>query len=104
MNEIIRTLAAPIAWTLLHSMWQGVVIAAVLLVILRLLRHATTQGRYVASCAALATMVLATAVTFVSMIATPTAAALPPATATIPLSLLAALPAPINPTVAPHPS
>ena len=43
--------ATAIGWTLLHSLWQGAIVAAVLGAVLLILR--TARARYVAACAAL---------------------------------------------------
>lgn len=45
-----------LGWSLVHFVWQGVVLALVLTVVLRLLRCKSAQTRYVAGCAALALM------------------------------------------------
>ena len=45
--------AHPLGWTLLHFVWQGALVALLLAVALRLLRHRSAQARYVVSCAAL---------------------------------------------------
>lgn len=55
MNPLIECLG----WTLVHFVWQGVVIALLLAVALRLLRRAPANQRYLAGCVALALMVLA---------------------------------------------
>ena len=55
---------AAFARTLLHSSWQGLLIAAALGLVLRALPRARSSARYAASCAALAAMPLASAVTF----------------------------------------
>ena len=56
-----------LGWTLLHFVWQGVVIAAMLAMALRLLRGRSAGIRYVAGCAALFLMVLAPIATFYSL-------------------------------------
>jgi len=50
--EVVRAVAA----ALLHSIWQGCIIAALLAVTLRALRGAPAQARYAVSCAALVAM------------------------------------------------
>jgi uncharacterized protein (TIGR03435 family) len=52
-------------WTLVHSVWQGAVIAALLATALRFLRAARPQARYGTACAALAVMLSAPVVTAV---------------------------------------
>src|SRR5579863_4692076 len=44
------------AWTLIHFLWQGVIIAALLWVALRLTRRASAKVRYVVACGAMAVM------------------------------------------------
>lgn len=50
---------------ILHSLWQGTVIALLLWVSLRVMRRASATSRYVVSCVALMAMVLLPLVTFV---------------------------------------
>jgi beta-lactamase regulating signal transducer with metallopeptidase domain/peptidoglycan/xylan/chitin deacetylase (PgdA/CDA1 family) len=42
-----------IGWTLLHSVWQGAIVAAALFVALRLMKTATANARYLTACLAL---------------------------------------------------
>src|SRR5207248_1461054 len=54
-----------LGWTLVHSLWQGVLVAAVLAVVLRLLlRGAPANVRYAAACAAMSMMAFAAVFTF----------------------------------------
>jgi beta-lactamase regulating signal transducer with metallopeptidase domain len=53
-----------IGWTLVHSVWQLAVIAAVYSLIVFSLRHRTAQARYLAGCAALLVMLAAPLGTF----------------------------------------
>jgi len=53
-----------LGWTLLYSLWQGAAIAALLAFALAALRGVSPQGRYAASCLALAAMMLAPVYTF----------------------------------------
>jgi beta-lactamase regulating signal transducer with metallopeptidase domain len=46
-----------IGWMLLHSLWQGAAIAMALGLVLRLLRRAPAQARYLAACVAMAMIV-----------------------------------------------
>jgi len=48
---------------LIHFVWQGAAIAAVIGAALRLLRHRSAHARYVVACAGLAVMLAAPAVT-----------------------------------------
>src|SRR5215212_7837431 len=50
-------------WSLVHFVWQGLAIAIVAAVLLRLLRLATPQARHAVACAALVAMVAAPLVT-----------------------------------------
>ena len=52
-----------LGWALLHSLWQGALLAASLAGLLRLLKGRSADARYAASCAALALMLLAPAAT-----------------------------------------
>jgi protein involved in polysaccharide export with SLBB domain/beta-lactamase regulating signal transducer with metallopeptidase domain len=53
-----------VGWTLVHTLWQGVAIAAALAVVLRLLRTAPASVRYAGSCAAMSMIVFAAVFTF----------------------------------------
>lgn len=55
------------AWTLVHFIWQGAIIALALAFALRLLRDASSNARYMASCAALALALCAPAATWLQM-------------------------------------
>ncbi len=46
-----------IGWALLHSLWEGAVVAVALAVVLGLLRRASAQARYVAACAAMVLLI-----------------------------------------------
>jgi protein involved in polysaccharide export with SLBB domain/beta-lactamase regulating signal transducer with metallopeptidase domain len=59
-----QSLIERLGWTLMHSLWQGVVFAALLAVILRAMRSAPVSMRYTTACAAMALMVFAAAATF----------------------------------------
>jgi TonB family protein len=71
-------LAHALGWTLLHFLWQGALIAAVLACILSLLSGRAPQPRYLASCCALVLMTILPAVTFTRILTEPvnTAAAI----------------------------
>ena len=62
------TLVERLGWTLVHSLWQGVLIAAVSGILFFALRNARAQTRYLAACASLLLVVASSAITF-SMIA-----------------------------------
>ena len=53
-----------LGWTLLHSIWQGVAIATVLLAVLWGLRRRSPNARYLTACIALIMMMAAPVVTF----------------------------------------
>jgi beta-lactamase regulating signal transducer with metallopeptidase domain/protocatechuate 3,4-dioxygenase beta subunit len=53
-----------LGWTLVHSLWQGTAIAALLAIALSALRRRTSQARYAASTGALAMMLVCVGVTF----------------------------------------
>jgi formylglycine-generating enzyme required for sulfatase activity len=53
-----------LGWTLVHSLWIGVVVAALLSVTLVALRRRSPQARYLAACAAMILMAAAPIVTF----------------------------------------
>ena len=78
MNVASVSLSEPmvqrLGWTLVHTLWQGVAIAAALAVVLRLLRAAPASVRYAASCAAMSMMVFVAVFTF-TRIPVPVAAA-----------------------------
>ncbi len=54
-------------WTLLHSLWQGATVAFIFLVVLRLMKTATANARYLAACAALCLFASLPAITFVRL-------------------------------------
>lgn len=53
-----------LAWTLLHLLWQGALIAGGLALALSLLRKRSSQARYLASCVALSLIALAPVLTY----------------------------------------
>ena len=67
MNAISTLLASPIGqaigWALLHLLWQGVLVAAILAATLALLSKQSANARYLASCGALALLVVLGAAT-----------------------------------------
>ena len=62
MSELIQVFSAPLAerigWVLVHSIWQGIIIALLLAVVLRLLLRRSAQSRYLAASIALAAIVI----------------------------------------------
>jgi beta-lactamase regulating signal transducer with metallopeptidase domain len=67
MNAISSLLGTPLAqaigWALLHLLWQGVLVAAILAATLALLSKQSANARYLASCGALALLVVLGAAT-----------------------------------------
>jgi hypothetical protein len=63
-NQLWMDVTHRLGWTLVHSLWEGALIAAMLALLLALLRQATSQTRYVLSVTALAATVAAVLVTF----------------------------------------
>jgi len=67
MNGIGTLLGTPLAqaigWALLHLLWQGVLVAAILAATLALLARQSASARYLASCGALALLVVLGAAT-----------------------------------------
>jgi beta-lactamase regulating signal transducer with metallopeptidase domain len=67
MNGIGTLLGSPIGqaigWALLHLLWQGVLVAAILAATLALLSRQSANARYLASCGALALLVVLGAAT-----------------------------------------
>ena len=68
-------LVQQIAWTLLHTLWQGVAIALLLAVVLRLMNRASSNARYLVACSAMTLLVVAAIVTFALLAQPPVAAA-----------------------------
>ena len=69
LSSLSSLLTEPIVqrlgWTLVHSLWEGVLIAAALAGVLRLLlRGAPATFRYAAACAAMSMLVLCAGFTF----------------------------------------
>ncbi len=61
--------SAELSWSLLHFLWQGTAIAAVLHAIVRygFARRASAHARYVLACAALVALTIAPPLTFVAL-------------------------------------
>jgi len=68
MNVLLELVNEPLAsrvgWVLLHSLWQGAVVAGIFEAARFALRKRSAQSRYLAGCAALAILLVATIVTF----------------------------------------
>ncbi|MFC7667840.1 hypothetical protein ACFQT0_10905 [Hymenobacter humi] len=63
-NFVSPALMRALGWTLLHSLWQGALVAAVLAGALLLLRRQRAEVRYVASAGALGVVVALAGITF----------------------------------------
>src|SRR6188508_1403232 len=59
----LDALARGVAAALLHSLWQGALVAVVTAAALRVLRNATAQARYIVACAGLVALVGAFGIT-----------------------------------------
>jgi len=70
--------AEAIGWALLHLIWQGAVVAAILAAVLALLDRRSANARYVASCAALALLLVLGVATGIRAYEPRSAAATPP--------------------------
>src|SRR5262245_15386591 len=103
MNALLQyPWSVRLGWALLHSLWQGAVLAVMAAVGLYLLRRRSANARYLIGCLALLLAAVAPAVTFLFLRADPSssseqptearpAAAAPAATATV--GVTGALPA-----------
>ncbi len=71
MNLITRLFAEEwvhaLAWTLLHSLWQGMLIALLVTLAFTLLRHRPPEARYGLALTGLALMVLSAVITFMAL-------------------------------------
>src|SRR5687768_3201192 len=57
-------LVRAIGWTLLHTLWQGVLFAALLALLLRMMRAAPSNARYAVACGAMTLLVTSALLTF----------------------------------------
>ena len=71
MSVLDTPLAQALGWTLVHFIWQGALVAAVLGVVLVALRRHSAQARYLACCAGMAVMMLAPVVTLIVVAVAP---------------------------------
>ena len=67
MEHQLDHLIINLAWTLIHFLWQGLLIGGALQLLLTCMQRRTSEERYGARCLALATLVLAPLLTFVSL-------------------------------------
>ena len=58
MSGLSSSWVDAIGWMLLHSLWQGAAVAMALALVLRLLRRAPAQARYLAACVAMVLMIV----------------------------------------------
>lgn len=65
MNAISPQLLDSLAWTLIHFLWQGLIIGLLAAVALRALRNAKPQARYLTALIAFAGCIIAPAITFI---------------------------------------
>ena len=64
----VKTIAEPFSWALIYSLWQGFIIACILIIALSLFRNANSRLRYSLACGAMAIMFLTTIFTFIYML------------------------------------
>lgn len=62
--NMIKPIAIPISWTLIHSLWQGLIIAGVLALALFTFRSAGSRFRYVLALGALVTIMMSSLSTY----------------------------------------
>src|SRR5207247_8174051 len=71
VNALSDWLSQPLAhrlgWALVHSLWQGVLAAALFGLLRTVLRRRSAQARYVAGCVVLLALALAPVVTFLTL-------------------------------------
>ncbi len=81
MSPLTELLSQPLAerlgWALVHFLWQGALVAGLLVVVLRILRAASAEARYLAGCTALVVMASLPIVTLLCL-PDPTPRATPP--------------------------
>lgn len=70
LSDAVAPWIRPLGLTLLHALWQGLLIGALAAMALRALRHASAQARYATACAALAACVAWPALTLWRFVAT----------------------------------
>jgi bla regulator protein blaR1 len=81
--NLLRTLVVEspavhrLGWTLLHSIWEGLVIAILLAVALAVMRRRSAQARYLVSCGAMIALAVTPVATFFLLTAAPRTARTP---------------------------
>jgi beta-lactamase regulating signal transducer with metallopeptidase domain len=98
--ELLRGLAGSdlvlrLGWALVHSLWQGLAVAMLLAVVLRMLSRRSPAARYLAACAAMVLMLAGLAVT--PWVLAPSAVDRPAARAARTPSAVSAMPIPAAP-------
>jgi TonB family protein len=68
-QALAQAIAHALGWTLLHFLWQGTLIAAILACLLSLLSERSPQPRYLAACTALVLMIATPIITFTRLLA-----------------------------------
>ncbi len=84
-----QKLTDALGWTLLHSLWQGVVIAILMAVVLLFLNRRSAQVRYLVAISALFAVVTAAVVTFRTLYSTLEAPAVPALPSSSPIAVVA---------------
>jgi beta-lactamase regulating signal transducer with metallopeptidase domain len=106
--NLLRTLVVEspavhrLGWTLLHSIWEGLVIAILLAVALAVMRRRSAQARYLVSCGAMIALAVTPVATFFLLTAAPRTARTP-----APVQVrtdVVILPSPAPPVIQPPPS
>ncbi len=62
--QMIKPIAIPISWTLIHSLWQALVIAVVLTLALYIFRRSSSRFKYILALGALGTILLGSISTY----------------------------------------
>ena len=71
LNEIFPSWTEALGWTLLNSIWQGLLIMILVIFLLRIIPSKSSQLRYVVSCVAMTLFVITSLVTFITLINEP---------------------------------
>jgi len=78
MNPLAHPLILALGWTLLHFLWQGLLVALAMALLLRILRAAPAQTRHLAACLGLFACLACPAVTLVRLWPGPSGALIQP--------------------------
>src|SRR5690349_17009916 len=71
LNEFFPSWTEALGWTLLNSVWQGLLIMTLVIFLLRIIPSKSSQLRYVVSCVAMTLFVVTSMVTFIVLIDEP---------------------------------